>query len=295
MFLTMCLVLTGCGDDEGTSRRKKKKDDDESAPRTIDVSENLTDHDYFEYEFDFDGDGTEEEIKIDYTKSPENEWLSQMNVTIGDYEKSIDVDGSWIEKVYICDIDTTDDTYDLAVIANEMSSDPVIRIFAYDGALSQYEFRTQDFGVFEEQWLGYAVSYYFNVNEDDTITLEMQTPNSGMWSVYRTFERDEYGIFCEVIPEKYEILPDFMERAFTDDLTDEEIEMWEDGYILAHTDYDCDGFSIETGEYIKPLYDDGENKIYVEKKNGTGGWIDIGYESDFDRYNFNFNFFYLAG
>jgi len=175
----------------------------------------------------------------------------------------------------------------------------VIRIFNYDGALSQYEFRSKDFGVFDELWLGYAVSYHFNVNEDDTITLEMQTPSYGMWSVYRTYERDEYGIFGEVVPEKYEILPDFMENAYKENLSGKELEMWEDGYILAHTDYDYDGFSIEEGEYIKPLYDDGENRIYVEKQDGTGGWMNIGYDdyfnSVFNRDEFNNHFFFLAG
>ena len=135
----------------------------------------------------------------------------------------------------------------------------------------------------------------FKILDNNAIVLEMQTPSHGMWSVFKTFKQNDNGVFEEVIPDRYEILPDFMEKAYTEDLSPDELDMWKKGYIKANCDYKYKDFEIKDGEFLKPLYDDGNNKIYVEKENGQGGWISCDYDEGYNIYMLNQNFFFLAG
>ena len=82
---------------------------------------------------------------------------------------------------------------------------------------------------------------------------------------------------------------------FGEEVTYEEKEKWKDGYIKAYCPYANESISIAEGEYIKPLYDNDKNRIYVEKETGETGFIDVGYDSGLDRDVFNEMFFYLAG
>lgn len=66
---------------------------------------------------------------------------------------------------------------------------------------------------------------------------------------------------------------------------------WEEGYIKAYTDYYYNGEYISQGEYVKPLYDDGNNKICVERENGKRLWINL----EGNRESLNPHFFFLAG
>ena len=135
----------------------------------------------------------------------------------------------------------------------------------------------------------------FNVNDDDSITMEEQTSSAGMWSVYKTYHRNSDGHFKEKKPEYYEVLPDFMERGpvILESMSDEERKMWDKGYIMAHIDYTSNGFTLYEGEYFKVLYDDGNNNLYVQKENGEAAWINIDY--NMERYELNSSFFFLAG
>ena len=154
--------------------------------------------------------------------------------------------------------------------------------------------------ITDDHWLGYAVNYYFNVNNDGTITLEEQTNSPGMWSIYRTYKRDDMGVFREVKQESYDILPDFMENNYRIDpsahnaITGNELYMWKKGYIKAYITYTDNGFTIYAGEYFKPLKDNDNNKLYVEKEDGSAAWINIEY-SKFDGLHMNEAFFFMAG
>jgi len=290
LLLALCL-LTGCANfsDSETS----------SEPKTFDISDGISrDRESFYYEFDFDSDGEEEVVEMDVRYDSMDHWEGgDLIISVGDYSTKLEIAEGTIEKVYACDIDTEDGVYDIAVITCEYSGDPRLRILNYDPDLTPYKFYYEH--IADDNWIGYAISYYFNVNDDGSITIEEQTPSYGMWSVYRTYERDDDGVFCEIVPKKYEILPDFMEDAYTENMSGKELEMWEKGYIKAYTDYDGDDITIEKGDYVKVLYDDGENSVYFETEDGSGEWVDIGYMYSFDAEfrpdEFNPHFFYLAG
>ncbi len=287
LSLSMCLALAGCtGGNENTP------------PRVRDTSGSITDNGrgFYSHNIDLDFDGENETITMDIVMNEEMPWEASLNITAGEFSTSLPMIDGMIDAVYSCDIDTEDGVRDLAIITNEVSDDPRIRIVKYAENMPLYQFKmNDDGGINDELWLGYAISYYFNILENDQLVLEMQTPSYGMWSVYRTFQRNENGVFEEVIKEHYDILPDFMEKAYTKDFSEHELDMWQKGYIMAQCDYEYEGFKIKDGEFFKPLYDDGNHKIYVEKEDGTSGWISIDYAKGYDPAKLNQNFFFLAG
>ena len=305
LALVLCLVLAGCSfpakdifitDDAKSDKETKAA----SLPRNIDASSGISkDGRTFSYIFDFDGDQEKESVKMK-TSYSEDTYEGEISVTIGNYSRTLDMMDGRIDAVYICDINTSDGVYDIAIITNEVSDDPRVRILNYNPTLDCYVFETtlDEYGesrTYEDHWLGYAINYYFNVNDDDTITMEEQTPSYGMWSVYKTYEVDHQGL-SEIVPEKYEILPDFMEDGvYFENMEPYELEMWNKGYIKAYCNYKNESFEIEKGEFVKPIYDDGDNNIYVEKENGKGGWMDIDYAKGYNPMEFNSYFFFLAG
>lgn len=300
LVLFAMFSFASCGEKTDMENEiKNEKKESPSSLRTEDISEGIEDSGgSYSYSYDFDFDGDEEDIEIEFSGS-EEAWLREMEISVGKYSASMQVEGARIEAVYVCDIDADDGIRDLAVITNEMSDDPRVRILKYDENLSKYNFvhneSWSDGNPYDYKWLGYAVNLYFNVNDNDTITMEEQTSSAGMWSVYKTYYRDENGYFTEEKPEYYEILPDFMEDNYDyNRMTGKEKEMWEDGYIKAYVDYTSNGFAINEGEYFKVLYDDGESRVYVEKENGESDWIDISYNIP-DRDALNPYFFHVAG
>lgn len=298
LLLTLILgfVIGGCSTDNANITEPETK---QKGPRTENISTGInSEKTKFHYSYDFDSDGNDEMIKItvpDYTGEVSEEYI---DISIGDYHQKFDVFEGMLEEVYICDIDATDEKKDLAIITYEGSGDPRIRILSYAPNLPAYHFYNDWTGESEDSmWLGYAVNFYFNVNDDDSITLEMQTPSQGMWSVYRTFAQDKSGVFTENKPEYYEILPDFMEDSYiyTDDfnpVSEEEKEMWRKGYIKAYKTLSSKNFVINADEYFKVLFDSGDEEIYIEKENGEAAWVKL--END-KFYGLNDYFFYLAG
>jgi len=279
--------------------------DDNISARTYDLSPGIDeDRENFSHSFDMDGDGTNEDItmEIKYADEYDN---GSLYIAVGNYSTYSEIFYGTLEKVYACDMDTEDGLWDLAVITMEESGDPRIRIYKYNEPLTLYNFMNyslyDDYTSIDDcKWIGYVDTYYFNVNNDDTLTIEEQTPSAGMWCVYKTYRRGAQGIYEEVRPEKYEILPDTMEivDGWPQFETEKEKEMWQKGYIMAHCPYSDNEISLKTGDFFKALYDDGNNKIYIEKENGESGWLDVSFEnSTFSniRHELNPAFFMLAG
>ncbi len=252
---------------------------------------------YSDY-FDFDFDRADEKVSVMIVGGDDDLSNEYMTVKIGGFSRNVSTYGAVISDVYVCDIDISDGHKDLAVITIEESDDPVIRIFNYDELLTPYKFQEYDdysgYRVLDEKWIGYAITHYFNVNDDGTITIEGQTPSAGMWSVYKTYARDKYGVFVEVKPDYYEILPDFMQKGGYG-VYGSELEMWKKGYVKAHTTLKNNGFTISAGEYFRVLYDNGQNSIYIVKQNGKAGWVKISYDIWQKMYDLNNAYFYMAG
>ena len=111
----------------------------------------------------------------------------------------------------------------------------------------------------------------------------------------RDFELDENGVFEEIERESYDIQPGFMDEVLSYNmLEDDEVPMWLKGYVKAHCDYNHGDISINEGEYFKVLKDNDESMVYIEKEDGSAGWINIDYDVD-GRYDLNPAFFFLAG
>ena len=195
-------------------------------------------------------------------------------------------------------MDTSDDVMSIAIITCEVSGDPRLRILKYNAAMtpSMFKMNTADGPYTEDSlWLGYAVSYYFNVNDDDSVTVEEQTDSAGMWSVYKTY-RLSGGYYTEVVPKSYEVLPDFMEKRFLygGSLSGEELTKWNQGYVKAYAEYAGQGITLYPGDYFKVISDDGKNNLSIEKENGETGRINVDYSNP-NRYSLNEFYFYLAG
>ncbi len=253
--------------------------------------------------YDFNFDGVNEPIKIQIDEPDYYNWEEQyMEVRIGEKVRRVATYEAVLDTVFVCDIDSTDGVKDLAVVTVEMSGDPVLRLFRYADGLPMYKFGyyskwEQEYNILEEGLgLGYVDTPYLNVNDDGSITLKTQTKSNGMWYVNRTFVRDAYGTFMEVLQEQYAVLPDFMQNRWMQDQSIDgyEATMWEKGYIKAHQTYKSNGFTIQKGEYFKVLYDNDNDFIYVVKQNGKAGWISIAYDMP-NRYELNEHFFYVAG
>ncbi len=248
--------------------------------------------------YDFDFDGISEKVSIEITSPTDDTWIDQTTrITIGNKSTVIDTTGAEIDAVYACDIDKTDGHMDLAVIMTEYSGDPNLRIFKYIDGLGRYEFQIEGWEgkiyQYDNYGTGYIDNCYFNVNDDDSISLECQTSSPGMWDVIRTFYRDDYNVFVELKPSFYTVLPNFMtgRQSFYPEIDAYEESMWHKGYIKAHQTYLSNGFTIYSGEYFKVIYDDGNSCLFIQKQNGQSGWIYI----DYNMYSINPNFFYMAG
>lgn len=297
--LSACSENAVAPNSDKTAQEKDKEKEDKIYPRTEDISQGIDDEGMtFTYSYDFDFD--EEEEKIEFEIVSDDDWQAELNIKIADYKKTLEiVDWGTIDAVYACDVDTEDGVRDIAIITNEQSNDPRIRILKYDQDLTAYEFSYEDYKgdyvTSDDRWIGYAVSYYFNVNDNDTITIEEQTDSAGMWSVYQTYKMNSSGRFVEIVPDKYEVLPDFIKGSYgAHQVTGEEKNKWDNGFIKAYVDFESGKVAIYEGEYFKVLYDDGENNIYIEKEDGTSGWIYIGYDAE-GKEELNPYFFFLAG
>lgn len=248
---------------------------------------------------DFDFDGISENISIEIISPTDDTWVDQTaRITIGNKSTVIDTTGAGIDAVYACDIDKTDGHKDLAVIMTEYSGDPNLRIFKYIDGLGRYEFQVQDWEgkiyQYDSYGTGYIDNCYFNVNDDDSISLECQTSSPGMWDVIRTFYRDDYNVFVELKPSFYTVLDNFMvsRSEFFREVSSYEKSMWNKGYMRAYNTYSSNGFTIYKDEYFKVIYDDGNSCLFVEKQNGQSGWIYI----DYSAYNdLNPQYFAVAG
>ena len=278
--------------EEGTSEAEEEK---QTHPRTIDISSGLKDWYNFEYEFDMDFDGKKERIELfvddDYETMP-----NTLYVAVGSYTRGIQIIDGVIEKVYICDLDTTDNRRELAIFTNEVSNDPILRIFKFENGLTPVEFRKDfldgSFIVDGELYTGYAFNYYCHVNDDDTLVIEEQTRSHGMWSVRRIYHNVD-GVYREIHADTYPVEEFFMKNHDTSHMLPEEREMWAKGYIKAHTDFAGLGVDLYEGDYFKVTMDDEKDNVYIEKTSGEKGWINV---ADFNQnFELNNDFFYLAG
>lgn len=267
----------------------------ENTAFSSDISQGITDHGTgLSYTADTDSDGKDEQITIETFFSDDS--IQIMRLTVGSKSTTCELFDGRIAAAFLCDIDTSDKSKDIAVITVEGSDDPFIRIFSC-ADLSPYKFASEYVsGGSEYKALGYACSFYFNTNGNNSITMEEQTSCYGMWSVYKNYKLNKNGVFEEIERSEYNILPDFM-KSREESLTcpKEEKEMWKKGFIKACKSYSNESISIAEGEYVQPLYDDGRELLYVKKENGTTGYINISYDGFPQRDEFNPVFFMMAG
>ena len=258
--------------------------------KMIKISDGINpEHTDLNYSYDMDSDGTEEIIKIN-TASDNGQFTE---VTIGDYVQKFSVENGTLADVYICDANTNDNLKSLAFITEEAHDFITLRILSYEPGLPAYHFYDESG---EKRDFLYMQGIYFNVNEDSSVTLSTCTSvPMGYWEVLRTYSLNDSGVFAENKPKSYKIRHDFNEENYEEwynsvkdiyfsnkDITEKDREMLSKGYIKAHSKLSADNIVIEEGEYFKAPYDDGKDKVYIEKENGETAWVlykseDFGY------------------
>ncbi len=309
LALVLAFSFSSCKKDENIAPsptpEQKTEVKEPTIERTIDISSGISDDGQsFSYEVDTNYDGIKEDIAIKTVTY--NTGDQDLEVVIGKESIRMEIWDGGIVKVYDCDLDTKDNLRDLAIITEEGSGDPRIRIISYSDTEWLYCQKFLEDAYYDDEsertvnqdnWMGYACTYYFNVNDDDTLTIEEQTTSVGMWSVYKRYAKNSDGVYEEILPDKYEILPDFMKNVeeWGEFVSEEEKALWKKGFVMARTSYKNDNIIITAGESFKPLYDDGNNNLYIQKENGEKGTIDISYENFGNRQDFNPLFFFLAG
>lgn len=252
----------------------------------VDYNNYMPDLDFWE---DMDCDGVSDHVSL--TTKTINSW-NELSATLkvngsstGDF-----LDGKVayvIEAVYIMDIEPADNAKEIAVFSNCESDDPIIQIFRY----SKNSIKPINFSYWNDwegtvidsyYWTGYVDAFPFDLHDDGTFTLQLQTKSAGMWDVYKTFRIDEYGNIVLIPQSTYIVAPNSAYRA----------NQW--GYYQVNKTIKGRGLTLYKGDWIKPLYDDCNNNIYIQKSNGSGGWFAI------DGYNYGYgdeysSMFALAG
>ncbi len=173
-----------------------------------------------------------------------------------------------IEAVYLMDMMPNDHAKEIAVFTMCESADPMLKIFRYsNGGVKALNFDLWDkwFGtrIQPDFWLGYADDFPLTVNDDGSITLQTQTDSNGMWDVYTTYRINEYGNIVLVPQDTYTVVPSSWYHS----------DQW--GYWLVEQTFTGSGLPLYQGDRIKPVLDDGNNHIYIQKSNGQGGWFTI--------------------
>lgn len=295
LFILILTLLTGCAIPGNSPEVKSQmvKDISEGIFSSNDIYNN-----YFNYYYDMDFDGNNELISINVIST--NYSGDTLDITLGNYNTKIEGDSISIEKVYVCDMNTSDNVFDIAVITTEMSDDPRIHILKYSPDLEKYNF--EYFSEYENQtvvqdcrWLGYA-KLKFDIDSDGIIHMNEQTNSYGMWTLDIRYKFKD-NLIIEMPMETYDIPSDHVANLLENiaDISYDEKQMSKQGYLKAQCDFTSGEFSIRKGEYFKPLYDNNRGKIYLEKQNRDGGWIDNNYENYMKNSQLHNYFFAVAG
>ena len=175
-----------------------------------------------------------------------------------------------IEAVYLMDIVPNDGVKELAVFTIAGSDDPVLQIFRLTGTgSSSVNFHVYDRyeGVYEDTDIlgtGYVDAYPLNLHDDGSFTVQQQTSSTGMWDIYVTYRLDDYGSLVRINQDVYTVVPKTWGYG---------VNPW--GYYPVYESVYGRGLTLKAGDYIMPVYDDGNNNIYIRKSNGSEGWFSI--------------------
>lgn len=237
----------------------------------------------FNYSYDMDFDENPEIIKINVLEDDGSGEGEFVEVSIGEYHKIFDVESGSLGDVYICDIDEKDNKKNIVIITDEIHGSTNMRILSYAPELPAYRYCY--YNGEENDYLPMWGSY-FNVNDDNSITLSVSTfVEGGAWEVRATYVLDKNGLFVESKPEKYEIQHDFDMEDYEiwhdsikdmygyEDISEKDREMLKKGYMKAYSDLLAENMEIKAGEYFKAPYDNGKDKVYIEKENGESTWV----------------------
>ncbi len=239
---------------------------------------------------DLDDDGTEETITLNTAPDELNDDEYTVDVRVASTNSTSflqTMEGYGISAVYLLDLDTSDNSKEIAVIMMHYSEDPALEIFRWNGELSHMIFETYDYKdeLYQDDmlWLGYVSSYPFIINNDGTFTLQTQTSSRGMWDVYTYYKVDERGYIVEVSKESYEVV-DIDQEFSTDDK----------GFAVVEQSITGRGFDLDVGDEITILRDDGNNNILIQKSTGESGWFKMNGYDDSVLYKVS-DLFILAG
>ncbi len=221
------------------------------------------------YSDDMDSDGITENIELKITGKDEYDSINA-SLKIGDaYISDItNASETWsIEAVYLVDLVPNDNAKEIAVYFMCYSGDPELYIYRYNnGTIKPMTFKRWESWdnkyIYDDVfYTGYVEAYIFDINDDGTFMLQEQTDSIGMWDVYVPYRINSEGIIERVYKDSYEVV-------YGSSYGENE---W--GFWYANTNLIGYGMPIYAGEWIRPVADDMNGNILIEKSNGTKGWI----------------------
>ena len=227
---------------------------------------------------DVNSDGQYENVKL--SSSNIGEWgdlsarLTVGLASSGDFLN--DMQAYAISAVYLMDIVPNDGAKEIAIFSLCYSDDPMVMIFRCNGSsVKAIKFDTWDKwegkSVKEPDfWLGYADAFPFTLHDDGSFTLQTQTESWGMWDIYTTYKINWEGNIVLIPQDYYEVVPSTWSYGVNNY-----------GYYPVNQTLTGRGVNIYKREYIKPIYDDNKDHIYIRKNNGSEGWLTIEHTSDY--------------
>lgn len=252
-------------------------------------AEPYTNLEYFEYWADINRDGTADPIRLSGTWQ-QDDYYMDIKLTMGGASVTVS-SGFGVREAYLCDLSPYDDYMEVMLITEWENDWLNYEMFRYEnGRLRKLGWNNVDYSPNTRE-------IYFNVTGDNSFVLAEATESMGMWSCYVNYTVS-YGGISRQTQDYYEVCPGFASQS-REYMTYDElhrwgyVESWQEytmlwyDYAMAHTDYynynqrynsARPATSLRRGEYFKILYDDGNNWIYIQKSDGTGGWLDISFD-----------------
>ncbi len=221
------------------------------------------------YSDDMDSDGEDERIELKITGTTVNDGITA-SLKIGQayINNIIPSTTTWsIDAVYFADLTPNDNAKELAIYTLSDSDDPELYIYRYSqGKIEPLTFKIWEswdnkYSYRSSWYTGYIETYVFDVNDDGSFTIQEQTDSFGMWDVYVPYKLNESNVIERVQKDSYPVVAN----------TSYGYNEWGFWYVdKTLTGY---GLPLYSGDWIKPIADNMNGNILIEKNDGTTGWV----------------------
>lgn len=230
---------------------------------------------------DLDMDGTDE--IIEYVVGPEDS-EGEYYLSVNDIQYNLyDIWGYYapIDLIYICDIDTSDNYYEIAVSTHGPSTDYSTAFFRYDSYGLTYMGNVGDTIAGDQEYVFSIVDQHgesLTVNGDGTVTAAKRLDVFQTWFAYTTYKYDnDSGCFIEIADQLY--YPYGEERMNDYDSVSAQInESWgvssstETVNLYSEMSIDSEAVAFEPQKFVATATDN-ISWVYIVGESGVSGWL----------------------